>query len=154
MVEFFSFEDIGEVSTIKAHSLQISLKTGGRIVVSTAKAASIRDLVSQFIVEARSGQFEYARVLADFTSSEENALQLSAGEIVAVVPKVGVLYRRKLGMKHYFHCFIYSYKNIFLYGHNVERMMSTPSEAGFTASRTVNTASSPVTSWTRCLRAQ
>ena len=58
-------------------------------MVSTAKAASIRDLVSQFIVEARSGQFEYARVLADFTSSEENALQLSAGEIVAVVPKVG-----------------------------------------------------------------
>ena len=46
-----------------------------------------RDLVSQFIVEARAGQFEFARVLADFTSSEENALQLGAGEIVAVVPK-------------------------------------------------------------------
>ena len=50
----------------------------------------VRDLVSQFIVEARAGQFEYARVLADFTSAEENALQLSAGEIVAVVPKVHV----------------------------------------------------------------
>ena len=44
--------------------------------------------MSQFIVEARAGQFEYARVLADFTSNEENALQLSAGDIVAVVPKV------------------------------------------------------------------
>ena len=46
--------------------------------------------MSQFIVEARAGQFEYARVLADFTSAEENALQLSAGEIVAVVPKVNI----------------------------------------------------------------
>ena len=46
--------------------------------------------MSQFIVEARAGQFEYARVLADFTSAEENALQLSAGEIVAVVPKVHI----------------------------------------------------------------
>ena len=41
-MDFFSFEDIGEVTTIKAHSLQIALKTGGRVVVSTAKAASIR----------------------------------------------------------------------------------------------------------------
>ena len=86
-MDFFSFDDLGEVDTIKAHSLQIVLKTGGRIVLSTPKAASIRDLVSQFIVEARSGQFEYARVVADFTSGEENALQLSAGDIVAVVPK-------------------------------------------------------------------
>ena len=46
--------------------------------------------MSQFIVEARAGQFEFARVLADFTSAEENALQLSAGEIVAVVPKVQI----------------------------------------------------------------
>lgn len=39
------------------------------------------------MIEARSGQFEYCRVLADFSSREENALPLSAGEIVAVVPK-------------------------------------------------------------------
>ena len=49
--------------------------------------ASIRDLINQFIIEARSGQFEYCRVLADFNSREENALILSEGEIVAVVPK-------------------------------------------------------------------
>lgn len=84
-MDFYSFEEIGEVNIIKANSLQIILRTGGRVVLSTPKAANIRDLVNQFIVEARSEQFEYARVLADFNSREENALNLAAGDIVAVV---------------------------------------------------------------------
>ena len=84
-MDFYSFEEVGEVNIIKANSLQIILRTGGRVVLSTPKAANIRDLVNQFIVEARSEQFEYARVLADFHSREENALNLAAGDIVAVV---------------------------------------------------------------------
>merc|ERR1712113_462518 len=79
--------DIGEVSTIKSSSLQLVMRTGGRVVLTRNKASSIRDLINQFIIEDRSGQFEYARVLADFSSSEENALNLAAGDIVAVVPK-------------------------------------------------------------------
>ena len=57
------------------------------MVLTSNKASSIRDLINQFIIEARSEQFEYARVLADFVSREENALNLAAGDIVAVVPK-------------------------------------------------------------------
>ena len=86
-MDFYSFEDIGEVSTIKSSSLQLVMRTGGRVVLTSNKASSIRDLINQFIIEDRSGQFEYARVLADFSSSEENALNLAAGDIVAVVPK-------------------------------------------------------------------
>ena len=63
------------------------MHTGGRVVLTSNRAASIRDLINQYIIEARSGQFEYARVLADFTSREENALNLGAGDIVAVLPK-------------------------------------------------------------------
>ena len=55
------------------------------MVLTSNRAASIRDLINQYIIEARSGQFEYARVLADFTSREENALNLGAGDIVAGV---------------------------------------------------------------------
>ena len=128
VVEFYSFEDIAEVATIKSSSLQIVMRTGGRVVLTTTKAASVRDLINQFIIEAsqnkllpaidvglysdfnshlsflifknifrrsikkyfpqaRSGEFEYARVLADFSSGEENALQLRAGELVAVVAR-------------------------------------------------------------------
>ena len=87
VVDYYGFDEIAEVNTIKASSIQIVLRTGGRIVLSSNKAGAIRDLVDQFIVEARSEQFEYARVLADFTSREENALNLAAGDIVAVLPK-------------------------------------------------------------------
>merc|ERR1719410_166570 len=87
VVEFYSFEDIAEVTTIKSPSLQIVMRTGGRVVLTTTKAASVRDLINQFIIEARSGEFEYKRVLADFSSGEENALQLRAGELVAVVAR-------------------------------------------------------------------
>ena len=52
MVEFYSFEDIAEVATIKSSSLQIVMRTGGRVVLTTAKAASVRDLINQFIIEA------------------------------------------------------------------------------------------------------
>ena len=104
-MDFYNYDDIGEVTTIKSSSLQIVMHTGGRVLLTTNKAgeprreklpdnissnliaASIRDLINQFIIEARSGQFEYCRVLADFTSPEENALILTEGEIVAVVPK-------------------------------------------------------------------
>ena len=87
VVDFYNYDDIGEVTTIKSSSLQIVMHTGGRVLLTTNKAASIRDLINQFIIEARSGQFEYCRVLADFSSREENALILTEGEIVAVVPK-------------------------------------------------------------------
>ena len=104
VVDFYNFSDLSEVTSIKSSSLELVMHTGGRVILSTNKAGesltpdtnisshlaiavSIRDLINQFIIEARSGQFEYCRVLADFTSREENALLLSAGEIVAVVPK-------------------------------------------------------------------
>merc|ERR1719471_2568105 len=87
VVDFYNFSDIGEVSSIKSSCLQLVMHTGGRVLLTTNKAGSIRDLINQFMIEARSGQFEYCRVLADFNSREENALILSEGEIVAVVPK-------------------------------------------------------------------
>ena len=43
--------------------------------------------IKKYFPQARSGEFEYARVLADFSSGEENALQLRAGELVAVVAR-------------------------------------------------------------------
>ena len=46
--------------------------------------ASIRDLINQFSVESRSGQYEYARALADYSSREENSLSFRAGDIIAV----------------------------------------------------------------------
>merc|ERR1719357_921065 len=87
VVDFYNFEDIASVETVKSSALQLVMHTGGRVVVTTSKAASIRDLISQFSIEARSGQYEYARALADYSSREENALNFKAGDIVAVVPK-------------------------------------------------------------------
>merc|ERR1712223_1792812 len=78
VVDFYNFSDLSEVTSIKSSSLELVMHTGGRVILSTSKAASIRDLINQFIIEARSGQFEYCRVLADSTSREENALLLSA----------------------------------------------------------------------------
>ena len=57
MVEFYSFEDIAEVATIKSSSLQIVMRTGGRVVLTTTKAASVRDLINQFIIEASQNKF-------------------------------------------------------------------------------------------------
>ena len=57
VVEFYSFEDIAEVATIKSSSLQIVMRTGGRVVLTTAKAASVRDLINQFIIEASHNKF-------------------------------------------------------------------------------------------------
>ena len=54
VVDYYGFDEIAEVNTIKASSLQIVLRTGGRIVLSSNKAGAIRDLLDQFIVEARS----------------------------------------------------------------------------------------------------
>ena len=82
MVDFYNFEDIASVETVKSSALQLVMLTGGRVVVTTSKAASIRDLISQFSVEAKSGQYEYARALADYSSREENALNFKAGDIV------------------------------------------------------------------------
>merc|ERR1719245_229883 len=52
VIDFYGFEDIGEVSTIKSTALQLVMHTGGRVVVTTNKAASIRDLINQFSIEA------------------------------------------------------------------------------------------------------
>ena len=72
VVDFYNFDDIASVETVKSSALQLVMHTGGRVVVTTNKAASIRDLISQFSVEARSGQYEYARALADYSSREDN----------------------------------------------------------------------------------
>ena len=50
-------------------------------------SGGIKDLIQQFSLEARSGQYEYSRALADFTSRDENALNLRKGDIVAIVRK-------------------------------------------------------------------
>ena len=44
VVDFYNFEDIGEVSTIKSSALQLVMHTGGRVVVTTNKAGNARTL--------------------------------------------------------------------------------------------------------------
>ena len=38
VLETYSYEDIGEVSTVKNSGLQLAMHTGGRVVVTTNKA--------------------------------------------------------------------------------------------------------------------
>ena len=38
MLETYTYEDIGEVSTVKNSGLQLAMHTGGRVVVTTNKA--------------------------------------------------------------------------------------------------------------------
>ena len=86
-METYSYEDIGEVSTVKNSGLQLAMHTGGRLVVTTPKAGQIRDLINQYLIEANSGQYDYVKALAEFSSKDESALTFKKGEIIAVVPK-------------------------------------------------------------------
>ena len=63
------------------------MHTGGRLVVTTPKAGQIRDLINQYLIEANSGQYDYVKALAEFSSKDESALTFKKGEIIAVVPK-------------------------------------------------------------------
>ena len=47
----------------------------------------IRDLINQYLIEANSGQYDYVKALAEFSSKDESALTFKKGEIIAVVPK-------------------------------------------------------------------
>ena len=38
VVDFYNYDDIGEVTTIKSSSLQIVMHTGGRVLLTTNKA--------------------------------------------------------------------------------------------------------------------
>ena len=87
VLEKYSFEDIGEVSTAKHSGLQLVTHQGERIVLTTEKAAQIKELINSYIVESNGGAYDYVRALADFTSRDENMLKFRKGEIIAVVPK-------------------------------------------------------------------
>merc|ERR1712038_2171765 len=87
VLETYTYEDIGEVSTVKNSGLQLAMHTGGRVVVTTNKAGQIRDLINQYLIEANSGQYDYVKALAAFSSRDEGALSFKKGEIIAVVPK-------------------------------------------------------------------
>merc|ERR1719242_1542733 len=87
VLETYQYEDIGEVSTMSNSGLQMVMHTGGRVVLSANKAGQIRNLLNQYIVEANSGQYDYVKALAEFSSKDESALTFKKGEIIAVVPK-------------------------------------------------------------------
>ena len=87
VLEKYSFEDIGEVSTAKHSGLHLVTHQGERIVLTTEKAAQIKELINSYIVESNGGAYDYVRALADFTSRDENMLKFRKGEIIAVVPK-------------------------------------------------------------------
>ena len=89
VLEKYSFEDIGEVSTSKHSGLQLVTHQGERIVLTTEKAAQIKELINSYILESNGGgaNYDYVRALADFSSRDENMLKFRKGEIVAVVPK-------------------------------------------------------------------
>ena len=42
VVDFYNYDDIGEVTTIKSSSLQIVMHTGGRVLLTTNKAGEQR----------------------------------------------------------------------------------------------------------------
>ena len=41
VVDFYNYDDIGEVTTIKSSSLQIVMHTGGRVLLTTNKAGEL-----------------------------------------------------------------------------------------------------------------
>jgi hypothetical protein len=43
--------------------------------------------LNQYIIEASSGQYDYVKALAEFSSRDESALNFKKGDIIAVVPK-------------------------------------------------------------------
>jgi hypothetical protein len=48
---------------------------------------SIKELIQQYSLEARAGQYELSRALADFSSNDDNALNFRRGDIIAIVPR-------------------------------------------------------------------
>ena len=65
------------------------MHTGGRLVVTTPKAGQIRDLINQYLIEANSGQYDYVKALAEFSSKDESALTFKKGEIIGNVGSSG-----------------------------------------------------------------
>ena len=51
VLDYYTFEDIGEVSTVKSSALQIVMHTGGRVVLQTNKAGEF--------AANRAGHFRY-----------------------------------------------------------------------------------------------
>ena len=136
VLEKYSFEDIGEVSTSKHSGLQLVTHQGERIVLTTEKAAQIKELINSYIVESNGGgaNYDYVRALADFSSRDENMLKFRKGEIVAVVPKRDA-YTEKV------YIFFYSFFVLIFYYY----LLLLFFRAGCTASRRATTASSPRT---------
>ncbi|CAB4070030.1 unnamed protein product [Lepeophtheirus salmonis] len=86
-LETYTFEDIGEISTIKSNGLQIVTHTGGRLIASTPKAVVIKDLLNTYLIEANASSYDYVKALGEFHSGDENAISFKKGDIIAVVPK-------------------------------------------------------------------
>ena len=55
--------------------------------VTIFSPGQIKDLLNQYIIEASSGQYDYVKALAEFSSRDESALNFRKGDIIAVVPK-------------------------------------------------------------------
>ncbi|QQP35410.1 Myosin 15 [Caligus rogercresseyi] len=86
-LETYTYEDIGEISTIKSSGLQIVTHTGARLLVSNPKAPIIKDLLNTYLIEANASSYDYVKAIGDFSSGDENAISFRKGDIIAVVPK-------------------------------------------------------------------
>ncbi|XP_040563865.1 unconventional myosin-XV [Lepeophtheirus salmonis] len=86
-IETYTFEDIGEISTVKSSGLQIVTHTGGRLFTTTPKASVIKDLLNTYLIEANASHYDYVKALGDFNTEDENALSFKKGDIIAVVAK-------------------------------------------------------------------
>jgi len=87
VLESYSFDDLGEVSAAgEGKALQLVTHQGQRVVVPTARANQVKDLLNAYLVESASanGQYDYARALADFNSRDESALSFAKGDILAI----------------------------------------------------------------------
>jgi hypothetical protein len=79
--------------------------------MSLCYLGSIKELIHQYSLEARAGQYELSRALADFSSNDDNALNFRRGDIIAIVPRedaytqrgwlYGVKVRRKKNLSQY-----------------------------------------------------
>ena len=75
VLETYSYEDIGEVSTVKNSGLQLAMHTGGRVVVTTNKAGKNTSF-DTFV--ARNGsilQHTGGRVVLTTNKADKNTLQ-------------------------------------------------------------------------------
>ncbi|CAB4053995.1 unnamed protein product [Lepeophtheirus salmonis] len=82
-IETYTFEDIGEISTVKSSGLQIVTHTGGRLFTTTPKASVIKDLLNTYLIEANASHYDYVKALGDFNTEDENALSFKKGDIIA-----------------------------------------------------------------------